>query len=73
MPSNTGTFLRTSCCCTHPQMIIDCDAGIDDAQALVAVLTRDDIDVLAITATYGNCPLAKVVTNIKKTLVACGK
>ena len=53
------------------KMIIDCDAGVDDAQALVCALMHRNVDVLAITATFGNCPLEHVLVNIKKTLLAC--
>lgn len=36
------------------KLIIDCDAGIDDAQAIMLALARPDAEVLAITCVSGN-------------------
>ena len=36
------------------KMIIDCDTGIDDALAISYILSNPDIELLGITATYGN-------------------
>eukprot|EP00039_Didymoeca_costata_P010983 m.150115 g.150115 ORF g.150115 m.150115 type:complete len:404 (-) comp15021_c0_seq5:2184-3395(-) len=53
------------------KFIIDCDAGIDDAQALVTALCSEKCEVLAITTVMGNVGLDQVVTNVKRTLLAC--
>ena len=53
------------------KLIIDCDAGIDDASALLMALEAHkagEIEVLALTAVYGNTDLDCVLTNILRTL-----
>lgn len=53
-------------------MIIDTDAGGDDALALMLALMYEvkthDIEILAITCTYGNTYLDNVTQNVLKTL-----
>ena len=38
---------------TKKKLIIDCDTGIDDAQAILIALSQD-VEVLAITCVAGN-------------------
>ena len=49
--------------------IIDCDAGVDDALALILALHSTELEVLAITGVSGNVPLDVVFDNIKKILL----
>ncbi|MEI7844879.1 MAG: nucleoside hydrolase [Chloroflexota bacterium] len=44
-------------------IIIDCDTGVDDAQALLLLLRTPGINVLGITCVAGNVPINKVVRN----------
>jgi inosine-uridine nucleoside N-ribohydrolase len=36
------------------KIIIDTDAGLDDAQAILMALASDDVEVVAITTVMGN-------------------
>lgn len=54
------------------KIIIDCDAGIDDAQAIMIALTQE-VDILGITCTFGNVDVDQVCKNVLKTLEACGR
>ncbi|XP_070158394.1 nucleoside hydrolase isoform X1 [Polyergus mexicanus] len=65
--------LITRYCNTTPRkMIIDTDAGGDDALAIMLALMYEtkthDIEILAIIATYGNTYLKNVEQNVLKTL-----
>lgn len=56
-----------------PGLILDCDAGIDDAQALFALLRaheRGNVRLLCIICTAGNCALDDVIGNVCATLAA---
>ena len=46
------------------KMIIDTDAGVDDAQAIMLALTHPDADVLAITTLTGNVHIRMVNPNV---------
>ena len=50
------------------KVIIDCDAGIDDALALILAFRSPDLEVKAVTAVNGNVPLLQVCENIQKVL-----
>ncbi len=50
------------------KVIIDCDAGVDDALALIFALHSPELDVEAVTTVNGNVPLDLVFENIKKVL-----
>ena len=50
------------------RLIIDTDAGIDDAGAIMLALTSSDVDVEAITMVCGNCSLDKVIKNVSTVL-----
>lgn len=45
------------------KMIIDCDTGIDDALAITYILANPDIELLGITATYGNVSVDQSAEN----------
>ncbi len=46
------------------KMIIDTDAGVDDAQAIMLALTHPGVDVLAITTLTGNVHIRQVNPNV---------
>lgn len=50
------------------KVIIDCDAGTDDAQAILMALATPDVDVIAITATSGNCSVDNASNNVLRVL-----
>ena len=50
------------------QVMIDCDAGVDDALALILAFHSPELEVKAITAVNGNVPLAMVYANIRRVL-----
>ena len=52
--------------------IIDTDAGVDDAQALILALSSD-IEVIAITTVSGNTPESNVYRNVCEILRVCKK
>ncbi len=56
-----------------PQLIIDTDAGIDDAQAILLALGQPGVEVAAITTLSGNVHVDKVTKNVLKTLEATGR
>lgn len=53
------------------KLIIDCDAGIDDAQAIMLALARPDAEVLAITCVSGNTEVDHVCQNVLRVLTIC--
>ncbi|XP_031569974.1 inosine-uridine preferring nucleoside hydrolase-like [Actinia tenebrosa] len=53
------------------KFIIDCDAGVDDAFALILALNQPDVDVLAVTCVGGNTELNDVCINVMKVLEVC--
>ena len=55
------------------RLIIDCDAGIDDAQAILIALSATDVEVVAITCVAGNTPIDNVCVNVLKVLEVCGR
>jgi purine nucleosidase len=50
------------------KVIIDCDAGVDDALALILAFHSPELEVKAITGVSGNVPLDLVFNNIQKVL-----
>lgn len=48
--------------------IIDCDPGIDDAIALAMALAGNELDVRAITTSYGNVSVSQTTTNAIRVL-----
>ncbi|XP_046577445.1 LOW QUALITY PROTEIN: probable uridine nucleosidase 2 [Haliotis rubra] len=55
------------------KFIIDTDAGIDDAQAILMCLAASDVEVVAITAVAGNTSATQVVKNLLRLLKAAGR
>ncbi|XOB98546.1 nucleoside hydrolase [Deinococcota bacterium DY0809b] len=53
-------------------LIVDTDAGVDDALALMLALAHPDAEVVAVTAVGGNVPLENVVPNVFEVLHAMG-
>lgn len=53
-------------------LIVDTDAGVDDALALMLALAHPDAEVAAVTAVGGNVPLAHVVPNVFEVLHVMG-
>ena len=53
---------------TKMKIIIDCDPGIDDAQAIMIALSQE-VDVLAITCTHGNVNVDQVTNSETQRLV----
>ena len=51
-------------------VIVDCDVGIDDAQALMLLLKHPAVRVVAVTAVAGNVELPDVVRNICSVIAA---
>ncbi|KAL7306363.1 hypothetical protein TKK_0001787 [Trichogramma kaykai] len=56
-----------------PKVIIDTDAGGDDAMALLLAIKTKKIDIVAITCTYGNTDLKNVELNVLKTLTIANR
>ena len=52
-------------------MIIDCDCGVDDAQAIMLALAQPNVQILAITCVAGNTNLDNVCVNVLKVLEQC--
>lgn len=49
-------------------ILIDCDAGIDDAQALFLALSSPEVNVVAITVVHGNVLTKQVAVNVLRIL-----
>ncbi|QKT07221.1 nucleoside hydrolase [Gordonia sp. X0973] len=54
-------------------LLLDCDTGIDDSLALLYLLGRTDVDLVAIASTAGNVPTDVVVANNLAWLELCGR
>lgn len=52
-------------------LLIDTDAGTDDALALIMALKHSDYEVVSITTVAGNVPLEKVVQNVLYLVEQC--
>lgn len=48
---------------TKTKMIIDCDTGVDDALAITYILADPDIELLGVTATFGNIDVDSAARN----------
>lgn len=55
------------------KVIIDCDTGVDDAQAIILALLSKDIEVVAITCVSGNSHLEAVGRNTVRVLYSVDK
>ena len=55
------------------KIIIDCDAGTDDAAAIIMALSREHVEVVAITCVFGNTNVDNVANNVLRVLKFCGR
>ncbi|MCC6613297.1 MAG: nucleoside hydrolase [Anaerolineae bacterium] len=55
------------------RLVIDTDAGVDDAQAIMMALAHPGVQVEAITTVTGNVHVDKVVPNVLSTLAVMNK
>ena len=56
------------------KIIIDCDAGTDDALSLILLIEahkQKEIEIMAITCVSGNTSLDNVIANVFRTLTVC--
>jgi len=54
-------------------IILDCDPGHDDAIALLLALASPELELLAVTTTYGNQTLEKTTANALRVLELAGR
>lgn len=54
-------------------IILDCDPGHDDAIALLLALASPEVELLAVTTTYGNQTLQKTTENALRVLELAGR
>ncbi len=54
------------------KILLDCDPGADDALALYFALAHPDLDLLAVTTTYGRVPLAQATRNALRLCALAG-
>ncbi|XP_067942200.1 inosine-uridine preferring nucleoside hydrolase-like [Watersipora subatra] len=50
------------------KLIIDCDTGVDDAQALILAALSDDVEIMAITCVFGNNSVTQAAKNTVRVL-----
>lgn len=50
------------------KIVIDTDAGLDDAQAILMALACDTVEVVAITTVLGNAEAPQVANNVLRIL-----
>eukprot|EP00743_Colponemidia_sp_Colp-15_P000859 GILK01000948.1.p1 GENE.GILK01000948.1~~GILK01000948.1.p1 ORF type:complete len:347 (-),score=37.18 GILK01000948.1:283-1278(-) len=53
------------------KMVIDTDAGVDDAMALLIAFACPNVDVVAVTCCSGNAHVDKVVKNVCQVISVC--
>jgi inosine-uridine nucleoside N-ribohydrolase len=54
-------------------LIIDTDPGIDDVVTLALAARSPEVDLLAVTTTYGNAPIAHATRNAREVLGLAGR
>jgi pyrimidine-specific ribonucleoside hydrolase len=54
-------------------LIVDTDPGVDDAVALILALHSPEVQVRAVTASYGNVGLADTYANARRVLALAGR
>ena len=59
--------------CSRKKLLINTDAGIDDAQAILMALKDPDVEVVAITTTHGNTDEHHVCRNVLRVLKLAGR
>ena len=55
------------------RVIIDCDPGIDDTAAILLALASPELEVVAVTTTYGNASVETCTANARRVLSAAGR
>ncbi len=55
------------------RIIIDCDPGIDDTAAILLALASPELEVVAVTTTYGNASVETCTANARRVLSAAGR
>ena len=50
------------------KLVVDCDAGTDDSQAILMALATPHVDLLAVTTTFGNAVVESTSINALRTL-----
>ena len=55
------------------RVIIDTDPGIDDAAAILLALASPELEVVALTTTYGNASVETCTANARRVLAAAGR
>ena len=56
------------------KVIIDCDTGVDDAQAIMmALASSETLDILGITCVSGNTHVKQACRNTLRVLNVCGR
>jgi purine nucleosidase len=54
-------------------VLLDCDTGVDDAMALLYLLSREDIELVGITTVFGNNTAAQCAHNTLRVLELAGR
>ena len=54
-------------------VLVDCDTGIDDAMALLYLLSSDTVDVVAMSTVFGNISAETAAGNCLRVLELCGR
>ena len=55
------------------RVIIDCDPGVDDTAAILFALASPELEVAAVTTTYGNASVETCTVNAHRVLSAAGR
>lgn len=55
------------------RIMLDVDTGIDDALAIVYALGHPDIELVAVSTTYGNIDVDQATSNTQALLEAAGR
>jgi purine nucleosidase len=54
-------------------VVVDCDTGVDDALALLYLIHRPQVDIVAAGCVHGNVPVAAVARNTLQVLALAGR
>ena len=65
---NVQTSMASASC---RKVIIDCDPGVDDAQAIIMLLAQKHVQIVAITTVFGNEPVESTTRNAVRVLKLC--
>ncbi len=55
------------------KFVVDCDAGVDDAQAILMAVSQRDVNILAVTSVFGNAHVDHTSINCLRVLKCCGR